>query len=134
MATVFFAAVCTACSVQTTVVLGNASSYIAVITYKDDTHKSIERVIDPGEKLEINHLLDVHFTIKIRDSIWNYERANVPELFIKGTGFGPFFKRVVVSELRNDKCIYLVRIDTSEQVPSTVQPPGFPLCPLKPQG
>jgi hypothetical protein len=120
-----------ACSIQTTVVIANASNRVVTISYKDDSHKISELLLEPGSTQEIKHLLDVHFTIRSSALIANYERAVIPDAYVQNSGFGPFFRRTVKVQLENDKCIYIVNVDVGSGA-HPAQPAGFPLCPIAP--
>jgi hypothetical protein len=128
-------AMCTmqaACSTQTTVAMNNASNHPVTITYKDDSHSIAEVLIEPGATREINHLLDVHFSVRTSALIANYSRATVPEEYVLSSGFGPFFKRTVMAQFESDNCIYLLGASShSGKLPT--QPSGFPLCPEPPR-
>lgn len=120
----------TACSKPTTVEFANATSSGVTLFYKD-RHVVATLPVPANSTVRVNHLLDVHFSIRMADSTKRYRREVVPEAYIADVGFGPFLRRIVKAQLEADGCVYL--LSRQDDIPNRrheAQPDGFPLCPM----
>ncbi len=127
---VIIAALLSACTVPTKVLLVNASTQDIVIEYVDEYGESIKKIVRVNERAESVTLLEGKFSISRNFLILEYSPDGFPQEFVQNSGLAPFHSRIVKTQLEKDGCIYLVPKNAEYPVPNQgVQPAGFPLCP-----
>ena len=120
------------CTVPTKVVFFNASSSELTIEYRNEQRDFQKAMLNPGEKVQVEKLLEREFRIYQNNALLSYSFETIPGRFIQHVGFGPFFKRIAKAQFNEDKCIYLVPVEKDFPAESENDDVGsFSLCPTE---